>query len=77
VCPDSLSIIPSAKEAETKRPWETLKPPMAFRFNSNTYGSAGQTSPSFFTQHHQFILFNKIIFSPLSEELRITVFINK
>jgi hypothetical protein len=50
---------------------------MAFRFNSNTYSGVGQTSSSFFAQHHQFILFKKIIFSPSGDELKIILLINK
>jgi hypothetical protein len=45
------------KDAEIKRPWEARKPPMAFAFDLDVYNGAGQTSPSFFSQHHQFILF--------------------
>jgi len=61
----SLLRISPVKSAETKRPWETLKSAMAFNSNSNTYIGAGQTPPSFFSQHHQFILCNSIIFSTL------------
>jgi hypothetical protein len=41
----SLLRISSAKDAETKRPWETFKSPMAFDSNSTIYSGTGQTSP--------------------------------
>jgi len=47
---------------------------MAFRFYSNSYSGVGQTSSSFFAQHHQFIFFKKIIFSPSSDESKIVLF---
>jgi len=53
----SIAFLQSPKVPEIKRPWETLKPPMAFAFDLDVYNGAGQTSPSFFSQHHQFILF--------------------
>jgi len=36
-----------------KRPWEIWKPPMAFCYKLNIYNGTGQTSPIFFSQHHQ------------------------
>jgi len=61
----SLLGTPSASNAEIKRPWEPLKSAMAFNSNSNAYNGAGQTFPSLFCQHHQFILFGCFISSAM------------
>jgi len=49
-----FGIAPAEDKAETKRPWETWKPPMAFTLKSDVYRGAGQTSIPFLSQRHQF-----------------------
>jgi hypothetical protein len=41
---------------------QTGMPPMAFILNSIVYDSAGQTSVSFFSQHHRLLILNLKIF---------------
>jgi hypothetical protein len=49
---------------------------MALNLNSNAYSGTGQTSLSFFLQHHQFILNLKISFTSASS-LRILKIFNR
>jgi hypothetical protein len=59
------------EEVKIKRPWETGLPAAGreathgLHFNSNGYNGAGQTSITFFSQHHQLLFFNRKISSTL------------